>query len=194
MSRVEPLTQEFVSAACEKFVSDEIKPTLDKLRAEVGGSYNTLSRMLKVWKTSKQAETTAVFDMPESVMSAARVYTTEIWKQATLQAKKCTASLEEAAAEQVNSAAAEIEELSNATAQLEQELTTAKSNVKNLTTERDAAISRSGDQQAQITRVTAELESAKEHNARMEKQNTDLQSELINLARAATTGNNFSSR
>jgi chromosome segregation ATPase len=72
-----------IFAVCEKLSKDGIKPTLDKVRSELGGgSFSTINPILKEWK-NKQSTIEELPELPEEALKAVEQTTAFLWKLAT---------------------------------------------------------------------------------------------------------------
>ena len=130
MSRAEPVTQDAVFSAADALVAQNIKPTLEAIRSEIGGSYNTLSPLLKAWRNQQSAQVATMLDMPDAVLTNVKTMAAELWKVASAEAAARTHAIEEAAEQRVSDVEAEMGELSTAVNSLEMELATVRADLE----------------------------------------------------------------
>lgn len=94
------ITQEQVSAAADALVTAGERPTVEKIRAQLGtGSPNTVTRMLDTWRGALATRLSQVLALPELPADVGRAFT-EVWRLAMTQA----GSLAEAALSQEQNA------------------------------------------------------------------------------------------
>ena len=87
------ITQEQVSAAADALVTAGERPTVEKIRAQLGtGSPNTVTRMLDTWRGALATRLSQVLALPEVPVEAGQAFA-EIWRVAVSHA----ASLAQAA-------------------------------------------------------------------------------------------------
>lgn len=183
MSRAEPVTQEAVFSAADALAAQNLKPTLEAIRNEVGGSYNTLSPLLKAWRNQQNTQVAAVLDMPDAVLSHVKTMTAELWRVASAEASARTQSIEEAAEKRASDAEAETLELSTAVNGLEAELAAALAALERSTSEKEALAATLATRTEEATRATAELAAIRDMLEKSNARNDQLQQELIALAR-----------
>lgn len=183
MSRAEPVTQEAVFSAADALAAQNMKPTLETIRNEVGGSYNTLSPLLKAWRNQQSTQVAAVLDMPDAVLSHVKAMTGELWKVASAEASARTQSIEEAAEQRARDAEEETGELSTAVSGLESELVAAHAALERATSEKEVLAATLATRTEEATRATAELAAIRDMLEKSNTRNDQLQQELIALAR-----------
>lgn len=94
------IIQEQVSAAADALVTAGERPTVEKIRAQLGtGSPNTVTRMLETWRGALAARLSKVLALPELPADVGQAFT-EVWRLAMTQA----GSLAEAALSQEQNA------------------------------------------------------------------------------------------
>ncbi len=78
-----PLTKKQIFAAADRLAEAGAKPTLEALRAEVGGSYRDLSPALREWKVARRtAPAPPANGAPEAVAERASAFGFELWSLA----------------------------------------------------------------------------------------------------------------
>jgi len=70
------LTKERIFEAADLLEAGGVKPTLEAVRKEVGGSYRTLSPAMREWRAARQ---TAAADVPPAVAERAAACGAQIW-------------------------------------------------------------------------------------------------------------------
>ena len=76
------ITQEQVSAAADALVAASERPTVEKIRAQLGtGSPNTVSRMLETWRGALAARLGQVLALPEVPAEVGQAFV-EVWRLA----------------------------------------------------------------------------------------------------------------
>lgn len=183
MSRAEPVSQEAVFAAAEALAAKNIKPTLDAIRSEVGGSYNTLSPFLKAWRNQQTSQAAAVLDMPDAVLSHVKGVAGELWKVASDEAAKRTRTIEETAEQRAADAESEAAELALAVQRLETELATAQAATETKAKELEHVTQTLTRLKEEAARDHAQLEATRDMLGQSNTRNDQLQQELIALAR-----------
>jgi chromosome segregation ATPase len=80
------ITQEQVSAAADALVTAGERPTVEKIRAQLGtGSPNTVTRMLDTWRGALATRLSQVLALPEVPADVGQAFT-EVWRLAMAQA------------------------------------------------------------------------------------------------------------
>ena len=114
------LTKEQVFEAADRLAASGAKPTLAALRAEVGGSYRTLSPALREWKAArKEAAGPQPATVPQAVAERAAAFGSQLWSLALRSAEERLAA-ERAAMQQARE---ELEEAREEAAALADRLT-----------------------------------------------------------------------
>lgn len=81
------ITQDQVNAAADALVAAREKPTVERIRAQLGtGSPNTVLRMLEVWRGALAQRLQDVMQLPEMPSEVGQAATT-LWKQALVHAE-----------------------------------------------------------------------------------------------------------
>lgn len=81
------ITQEQVSAAADALVTAGERPTVEKIRAQLGtGSPNTVTRMLDTWRGALATRLSQVLALPELPADVGQGFT-EVWRLAVTQAE-----------------------------------------------------------------------------------------------------------
>ena len=76
------ITQEQVSAAADALVTAGERPTVEKIRAQLGtGSPNTVTRMLEIWRSQLATRLSAVLALPELPKNVGQAFT-DVWRLA----------------------------------------------------------------------------------------------------------------
>jgi hypothetical protein len=80
------ITQEQVSAAADALVTAGERPTVEKIRAQLGtGSPNTVTRMLDTWRSALATRLSQVLALPDVPGDVGQAFT-EVWRLAMAQA------------------------------------------------------------------------------------------------------------
>ena len=80
------ITQEQVSAAADALVAASERPTVEKIRAQLGtGSPNTVSRMLEVWRGALATRMGQMLVLPEVPGEVGQAFA-EVWRLAVTHA------------------------------------------------------------------------------------------------------------
>jgi chromosome segregation ATPase len=80
------ITQDQVSAAADALVTAGERPTVEKIRAQLGtGSPNTVTRMLDTWRGALATRLSQVLALPELPADVGQAFT-EVWRLAVTQA------------------------------------------------------------------------------------------------------------
>jgi len=80
------ITQDQVSAAADALVTAGERPTVEKIRAQLGtGSPNTVTRMLETWRGALATRLSQVLALPELPADVGQAFT-EVWRLAMAQA------------------------------------------------------------------------------------------------------------
>lgn len=183
MPRAEPVTQDAVFAACEALTAENTKPTLENVRGKTGGSYNTLSPLLKAWRNQQTSQAAAVLEMPDSVLVHLKGLAAELWKTASAEAAARTKSIEEAAEQRAADAETEAAELAGAVQRLEAELATVQATAEASAQELEQVAKTLAALKDESARDQAQLLAAREMLEKSNARNDQLHDELIALAR-----------
>jgi chromosome segregation ATPase len=80
------ITQDQVNAAADALVAASERPTVEKIRAQLGtGSPNTVTRMLETWRGALATRLSQVLTLPEMPGDVGQAFT-EVWRLATAHA------------------------------------------------------------------------------------------------------------
>lgn len=76
--------QKRIIEICDRLAEQGIKPTLEKVRTELGGgSFSTINPVLKQWKESRESnDSPATIDLPNEITAIGLKATGMIWKAA----------------------------------------------------------------------------------------------------------------
>jgi chromosome segregation ATPase len=81
------ITQEQVNGAADALVATGDKPTVEKIRAQLGtGSPNTVTRMLDIWRGTLAQRMQDVLKLPEAPSEVGQAFV-EVWRLAVTQAE-----------------------------------------------------------------------------------------------------------
>ena len=110
-----PVTEKIVFEAADRIAADGDRPTLEKVRALVGGSYRTLSPALRAWKDRRRASgDPPAAKPPPEVSERAAASAASLWSLALsraeqrLQAERAALRLARADAEEARDEAAQL--------------------------------------------------------------------------------------
>ena len=117
-------TFEQVKKAAEAIQERDEKPTLASVRKELGGgSFSTLSELMKQWRASQAAQSElAEVELPDSVAGAHRASAVSIWKAAIDEADRRISGEREALKLAQEESAATVAETLEALTELESEV------------------------------------------------------------------------
>ncbi|MGQ7848666.1 DNA-binding protein [Granulosicoccus sp. 3-233] len=188
MARAEPVTQEAVFAAADALAANNVKPTLEAIRTEIGGSYNTLSPLLKQWRQQQTAQATAVLEMPDVVLASVKGLASDVWRVASDEAARRTRTVEEAAEQRALDAESEVAELADVVRHLEADLANAIASHDKAQADLAAAQEAHRTHVQEAARCQAELAASRDALTQSNARNDQLQQELITLAREIASG------
>ncbi len=183
MSRQENLTKDDVFKAIQELISENLKPTLANLRDKVGGSFTTLSPILKQWKESQQNKTQAILEMPEGLNITIKRATAELWKTASDIANEKIAIIQSEAEEQTSTAEEEVGEYKAEVSRLEEGLKQEKTQTNSLRVENEKLKNDLIAEKTNNASIKGELSSLKTLLEQQQSRADELQSELINLVK-----------
>lgn len=182
MTRKSKIDESTVNTACEEINSSGSNVTVSAVIQVVGGSYSTVGKMVKQWKESKaKSESIEAIKMPDGIDMAMKRATVEIWEAVTLQAndeiernKKVTEDRLLEFKEELLGAMKEVN-------RLEVELEGVKNNLNDCSSE---LVSVNTDSKI----LKARLDDREVELARLQKDNNDLQAELLVIAKESIKG------
>lgn len=78
------ISKDQIIEAAEALVSEGINPSMQSVRERLGGgSFATISPVLRKWKEDRESTTVAVLEMPSDVKSALERFGVDLWKAAS---------------------------------------------------------------------------------------------------------------
>src|SRR5690554_3196721 len=105
------ITKEQVIDAAEQLTAEGSNPTMQAVRDRLGGgSFATISPILREWKLQKAAVTVAILEMPTDVKAALERFGAELWKAASALANTQLERLKEESALAIEAANRERDE------------------------------------------------------------------------------------
>lgn len=162
-------TQEAVAAAVEALIAEGLEPTLERVRAKLGGgSYTTINRALAEIMQARQGGGTKPPDIPADLMEIGQKAVAAVYSAVQKQTMATIEALEVDARRQVEAAhaakaeaALEVERLERELESSVEELEQVRSQLGDVSTRSERAEARSEAQQADIARLSRELTSAR---------------------------------
>lgn len=159
--------QEIIDAA-EKLAAEGVNPSMQAVRERLGGgSFATISPVLREWKENREATTVAVLEMPSDVKGALDRFGADLWKTASALA---TAQFEKLKDDTRNSVEAAKKERDEALEEIQR--------LETLILERDNHMS---SVNAEVERMNSLLEDERKKNAALQQRNDDLQETVAGL-------------
>ena len=188
------LTRDDVFAAASALAATGQRPTLELIRAQIGGSYTTIKNFLREWEAEQGRGQERRGDMPAEITEMGVSLVQAVWETATRLAAQETAQVRAAAASEVQAARAALAAAEAEIARLEaaaeedartiDELRAAveQRDARIAQLEREAAVAeaRTAEQQETIARLERELAAAQ---ARANEQESALTERLAILDR-----------
>ncbi|MBQ4840016.1 DNA-binding protein [Pseudoalteromonas luteoviolacea] len=99
------ISKDQIIEAAEALVSEGINPSMQSVRERLGGgSFATISPVLRKWKEDREATTVAVLEMPSDVKSALERFGVDLWKAASSLASAQFEKLKEESRSSIDSA------------------------------------------------------------------------------------------
>jgi chromosome segregation ATPase len=158
---------------CDKMAEQGIKPTLERVRDELGnGSFSTINPILKQWKENRALNNPAtIIDLPSEIAAIGEKAAAMIWKVANDQCNGAIKAIKQETNQITEQANAERDEALNEIKRLESE--NERLNAKNIQQETligdlkiKSALAEKAD--ATINELRAELEKAQKEKATLE--------------------------
>ena len=162
-----PITREQVWQAADRLSKAGRKPTLAAVREIVGGSYSTLSPLLREWRERQTADAPAGSDPPPAVVERAMVAGRAIWSVAVRLAEERLAGERTAMARQCRAAEAEKAEAVSLADTLAEQLEGARVELAAAREELGAARRRQAQAREEAARLRGALANQKEALAGM---------------------------
>lgn len=165
--------QKRIIEICDRLAEQGIKPTLEKVRTELGGgSFSTINPVLKQWKESRESnDIPATIDLPSEITAIGLKAAGMIWKVASDQCNDLIKAirheadqLTEQATIERDEALGEIKRLESANERLTEKTAQQDDLINQLRIQ--AAIAEKAD--ATINALRAELEKAQKENSKLE--------------------------
>jgi predicted nuclease with TOPRIM domain len=184
MERKAKITQAAVNTACDKLHSNSKPVTVNAVITAIGGSFSTVGPMVKRWKEEQAKQTTALPELPDTVMAAMHKAVADLWTTASSIAGETVERIQCEASEAIAEAKTELQEYTGEVTRLEKALEQAqKANTKTqsaleealgtatqLATEKTALEARLSDRDTELHRLRDDYEK--------------LQKELVAIAKA----------
>ena len=182
MGRKSKVDQSVVNAACNKVGGSGEKVTVGAIIQEVGGSYSTVGNMVKRWREDKkESESINAVAMPESINSAMKRATLDIWQAASVLAGKEVVLVRKESVNLVGEVRIELKESMLEIIRLEAELEKVKIELKQL----PVVVAQYSDAKAEIKVLEARFQDRDNEVVRLQDTNGQLQSELIKLVKVS---------
>ena len=162
-----PVTREQVWQAADSLSKAGQKPTLAAVRELVGGSYSTLSPLLREWRERQAAGAPAGSDLPAAVIERAAAAGQAIWSVAVRQAEERLAGERAAMARQCRAAEAEKAEAVSLADTLAEQLEGTRAELAAARAELEAARRRQARAREDAARLSGALANQKEALAEM---------------------------
>lgn len=162
-------TQEAVTAAVEALIAEGFEPTLERVRAKLGGgSYTTINRALAEAMQSRQGGGTKLPDVPADLIEIGQKAVAAVYSAVQKQTMATIEALEVDARRQVEAALAakseavlEVERLERELESSAEELEQIRSQLREVGGRSERAEARNDAQQADIARLSRELTAAR---------------------------------
>lgn len=115
--------QKRIIEICDKLAEQGIKPTLERVRNELGsGSFSTINPILKAWKESREnADTLPMSELPNEITAIGLKAAGMIWKAANEQCNETVKAIRHEAEQLTEQATIERDEALNEVKRLEAE-------------------------------------------------------------------------
>ena len=189
MERKAKVTQDAVNNACNELMESGKNVSVNAIIAITGGSFSTVGAMVKNWKAEQAIKTAPAIEMPETVKTAMQKAVAIIWDTASSLAgdeidrirKEAGESMDKAKIElseyvgEITRLEKELEQSQNITAETGKRLSTAMTQISELTTQKIALETRLSDRDSELERIRADYKK--------------LQTELITIARTKAKQN-----
>lgn len=194
--------REAVFAAADSLKAQGIRPTIENVRHITGGSYTTLTPLIKEWKDKEEAKKNDTAPVPDEISNLGDGLVHQIWSIANKDADARFAGerevfrvrLDELRAESQEVVAAadahleRIQHMEAAAAQANETMDTLRAQLEGAERARDEAIARAerseqlaNDAQAQCDAMTAELDKLREFASTAGEVKERLQAQVANL-------------
>ena len=189
MERKAKVTQDAVNNACNELMESGKNVSVNAIIAITGGSFSTVGAMVKNWKAEQAIKTAPAIEMPETVKTAMQKAVAIIWDTASSLAgdeidrirKEAGESMDKAKIElseyvgEITRLEKELEQSQNITAETGKRLSTAMTQISELTTQKIALETRLSDRDSELERIRADYKK--------------LQTELITIAKTKAKQN-----
>ncbi len=189
MERKAKVTQDAVNNACNELMESGKNVSVNAIIAITGGSFSTVGAMVKNWKAEQAIKTAPAIEMPETVKTAMQKAVAIIWDTASSLAgdeidrirKEAGESMDKAKIElseyvgEITRLEKELEQSQNITAETGKRLSTAMTQISELTTQKTALETRLSDRDSELERIRADYKK--------------LQTELITIAKTKAKQN-----
>jgi chromosome segregation ATPase len=187
--------QRIIDIANELAAEGNESPTNGQVREKMGsGSIADISPVMREWRQKRREATQVMFNMPESLKTAAQHFTAQMWSSVDAEARKKVEEAEITAKNLVEEIEAELNQsfesieifqsslkvAEQAKDTLQIELQTAKKEIDELSNKLHAV-------EIEKEKTKARLELSQENEKHLRQQISDLQKELLNLAKSNTS-------
>ena len=162
------ITREDITNAAEALERDGVKPTMATVREYLGGgSFATISPVLREWKEGRKTTTAVVLEMPGELKVVTERMGAEFWQAASRLANEKLVTVQAEADSAVMEAQSERDEALQEVARLEAEVETMLAQQNALAQEKQAAEQVSSQQQVDIIRLNEQLAASKNEAGRL---------------------------
>lgn len=159
--------QEIIGAA-EQLVAEGVNPSMQAVRERLGGgSFATISPVLREWKENREATTVAVLEMPADVKGALDRFGADFWKAASSLATAQFEKLKDESRNSIEAANKERDEALEEIQRLESQILEHDDQISLVNTE--------------IERVKNLVDDERKKNAALQQRNDDLQETVAGL-------------
>lgn len=203
MPKKQIATQEAVAAAVEKLAAEGLEPTLERVRAKLGGgSYTTINRALAEIMQARQTGPSKITEIPADLIEIGQKAVAAVYTAVQRQAMATIESIEADTRRQIEAAQAaraeaslEIERLERELESAAEDLEQARQSAQEATSRAERAEARSEAQQSEVARLSRDLASARvdvetarasaretEQHARKAEQDARREAEIVQRA------------
>jgi len=159
--------QEIIDAA-EQLVAEGVNPSMQAVRERLGGgSFATISPVLREWKENREATTVAVLEMPSDVKGALDRFGADLWKTASTLATAQFEKLKDESRSSIEAANKERDEALEEIQRLESQILEQNNQMSSVNTE--------------VERLKSLVDDERKKNAALQQRNDDLQETVVGL-------------
>lgn len=168
-----------VYAAADEMAAGGKKPTMDLVRAKVGGSYSTLSKILNEWKRERAEAQVVENAAPEAITELATRLANDLWSMANKEAQLALGALKESITAENADLKRELADLIATADALQLQIESKDGELLALSGARDAEIAAKRDAQTRLDIANASL-------AERDDRIDELKAEISSLRSTAT--------